>query len=825
MVSETAAILKRESSGDYRGPDLKLYVRDVRDALGKKRSFLVKSWGTVKDAKDAIQQQLTQVPVHAQRLYFGTPLLSSGKELPNYRSLLDAGIYRSGETLLLDISSSDEANSGSSCASSGNDLCVSTSLLRSTPRPLVQTIQHARRAFALGIKPDLIMDGSGGSYYIHDVKKNKIAVFKPADEEPYAENNPRGYLPQQVGQEMEGLRRGIAPGEACIREVAAYLLDHEGFADVPMTTLAEARHPTFNTNGARLKVSEGGASIGAHCIGPYYAPHSNGGGVPKKVGSFQEYVRSEGSMDDLSSSKLDVEQVHKIAILDIRLLNADRNPANLLCRRLRDNSLELVPIDHGYCLRSMCDVSWMDWCWLDWPQLKEPLSAKSKDYIQRLDMEADARLLRERLNISDTAIDYIRASTALLKAGVQAGLSLYDIAVLCCRNDNLAETPSLLEHLTAMASELAKVAVENEEWHHATASRALQEQLSPQRNTTFQACGGVKSRDRSSNRFHRCASSGEFLVSLTQEDGDNREKEEELDRERSNLSKALEQQLLNSPPQPPLALSSGSESSADSNEDTKEDAKDEIDQWAHSIIEDSFLAVIPPPIICNSRSESVSSDEGSSCLSSSPNGFWHVRPGSVDDASTSASSYSGFDDDSLGTSPPPYMESFGGPSPKSLAQAPRKASPRRQSSVTFADQHDPSPFEQASPHELEDDERPPVTVLVDPTTRMDYASMAAARSVHRKDSSCSGTSMPRSRSYTALSRSFSSNLSASNPATTTKADKTTVAGEKKAEEHEFYRTYFLKFIDLVISREMARYRRAALPQDPSTAAAAIGAEQ
>ncbi|EEC48598.1 predicted protein, partial [Phaeodactylum tricornutum CCAP 1055/1] len=238
---------------------------------------------------------------------------------------------------------------------------------------------------------------------------NHVAVFKPGDEEPYAENNPRGYL-QQPGQHLS-LREGIAPGEACIREVAAYLLDHDGFSGVPMTTLAEARHPAFNINGARLKVSEGGAS----------------------AGSFQEFIRCECTMDDLSPSKITAEEIHKIAILDIRVMNADRNSANLLCRRLPDNTLVLVPIDHGYCLRSVCDVSWMDWCWLDWPQMKEPLSDKSKMYILNLDIEADARLLRERLSICEDAIDNFRASSLLLKAGVKAGLTLYDIAIMCCR--------------------------------------------------------------------------------------------------------------------------------------------------------------------------------------------------------------------------------------------------------------------------------------------------------------------------------------------------------------------------------------------------------
>ena len=179
----------------------------------------------------------------------------------------------------------------------------------------------------MGYKPELVLDGSGGTYFLHDAKKTKIAVFKPADEEPYAENNPRGYV-RQAGQAM-ALREGVVPGEACMREVAAFLLDHDGFSGVPLTTLAEARHPAFNNNGSRLKVAEGGASIGSHAI-------TSGSGVastnPKKVGSFQEFVRCECTMDDISPSKISPAEVHKIAILDIRLMNADRNSANLLVR-------------------------------------------------------------------------------------------------------------------------------------------------------------------------------------------------------------------------------------------------------------------------------------------------------------------------------------------------------------------------------------------------------------------------------------------------------------------------------------------------------------
>merc|ERR1719410_906921 len=262
------------------------------------------------------------------------------------------------------------------------------------------------------------------------------------------------------------------PGESCLREVAAYLLDHDGFSGVPMTTLAEARHPAFNTNGARLKLAEGGASMGKHSLIDTTATT-----LEKKVGSIQEFVRAECSMDDLSPSKLNVDEVHKIAILDIRLMNADRNAANLLCRRRSDNTLELVPIDHGFCLRTALDIAWFDWCWLDWPQLKKSVSKKTREYILSLDIEDDAHTLKERFNISEEALDLFRASNRILKTGIEMGLNLYDIATMCCRNDNGGVLKSHLEKITSQATELASVAVENGRWHHSAASRALEDQL------------------------------------------------------------------------------------------------------------------------------------------------------------------------------------------------------------------------------------------------------------------------------------------------------------------------------------------------------------
>ena len=57
----------------------------------------------------------------------------------------------------------------------------------------------------------------------------------------------------------------------------------------------------------------------------------------------------------MGSNQFDIEEVHKIGILDIRILNCDRNEANILVRKLailgkekmKGKLLKLIPIDHG----------------------------------------------------------------------------------------------------------------------------------------------------------------------------------------------------------------------------------------------------------------------------------------------------------------------------------------------------------------------------------------------------------------------------------------------------------------------------------------------
>ena len=76
------------------------------------------------------------------------------------------------------------------------------------------------------------------------ISKKPLAVFKPIDEEAFAPNNPRDHV-GPFGSNT--FRAGVLSGEACIREVTAYLLDKDGFSGVPPTTMVETAHDSFKT--------------------------------------------------------------------------------------------------------------------------------------------------------------------------------------------------------------------------------------------------------------------------------------------------------------------------------------------------------------------------------------------------------------------------------------------------------------------------------------------------------------------------------------------------------------------------------------------------
>ncbi|KAM0905665.1 hypothetical protein ACQ4PT_017257 [Festuca glaucescens] len=218
-------------------------------------------------------------------------------------------------------------------------------------------IAEAAGAIASGTRLVPAQGGLGGALLLKDGRSGEhVAVIKPLDDKSSPSNGGGGY-----------------ESKAVLREVAAYLLDHDGFATVSPTAMIKISRPTMETT----------------------------------VASIQRFVAHHYDAGVLGPSRFSVQSVHRVGILDVRLLNIDRHAGNILVKNppTGDGSssaapLELVPIDHGLCLPEQLEDPYFEW--LHWPQASRPFSSAELDYIvvtyiASLDPFKDAEMLRAEL--------------------------------------------------------------------------------------------------------------------------------------------------------------------------------------------------------------------------------------------------------------------------------------------------------------------------------------------------------------------------------------------------------------------------------------------
>jgi hypothetical protein len=322
---------------------------------------------------------------------------------------------------------------------------------------------------------ELTEEGLGGTYLIRASNGEMVAVLKPSEEEPYAAGNPKRDLLVNSNGAIVPPRIGFREGEGYIREVAAFLLDHQSLAGVPLTALVRY--------AGVARAAETGR---------------------EGIASLQQYVPHDSSCEDVGVSIIPADQVHKIALLDIRLLNSDRHAGNMLiCYKQASNeeqlvaeanansnlhesesrkkrsksfgtddapslsrsnefartrrsmhqarSIQLVPIDHGYALGTSLGEVYFEW--MNWPQAEIPLSAELRQYVANLDANHDATIL-SALGFGAANIRNMRIATMLLQKAVAAALTLREIAVIMCREQ--LDAPSKLERIVDDAMALSR---------------------------------------------------------------------------------------------------------------------------------------------------------------------------------------------------------------------------------------------------------------------------------------------------------------------------------------------------------------------------------
>ncbi|KAJ6847995.1 phosphatidylinositol 4-kinase gamma 5-like [Iris pallida] len=284
-----------------------------------------------------------------------------------------------------------------------------------------QLVKDVMKAIKSGVDPIPVHSGLGGAYYFRNRIGESVAIVKPTDEEPFAPNNPKGFVGKALGQ--PGLKRSVRVGETGFREVAAYLLDYDHFANVPPTVLVKITHSIFHVNE------------GVNCGKSHDRQQK---AAISKIASFQQFIPHDFDASDHGTSSFPVAAVHRIGILDIRIFNTDRHAGNLLVRKLEGkdgrfgSQMELVPIDHGLCLPESLEDPYFEW--IHWPQASIPFSDDELEYIAKLDPGRDSDMLRMELPmIHEACLRVLVLCTIFLKEAAAFGLCLAEIGEMMSR--------------------------------------------------------------------------------------------------------------------------------------------------------------------------------------------------------------------------------------------------------------------------------------------------------------------------------------------------------------------------------------------------------
>ncbi|EEF47688.1 phosphatidylinositol 4-kinase gamma 5 [Ricinus communis] len=425
------AVFKSPLSGEYHGSR----KMDGKQPAGRRRVFVQTETGCVLgmeldrgDNAHTVKRRLQlalNVPTEQSSLTFGDMVLNN-----------DLSAVRNDSPLLLTRNYLHRSSSTPCLSPTGKDIQQrdQSALIEilgqsNSFAKMKHLVKDSVKAIKTGVDPIPVHSGLGGAYYFRNSRGESVAIVKPTDEEPFAPNNPKGFVGKALGQ--PGLKRSVRVGETGFREVAAYLLDCDHFANVPPTALVKITHSIFNIND------------GVNGNKP------NKKKQVSKIASFQQFIPHDFDASDHGTSSFPVSAVHRIGILDIRIFNTDRHAGNLLVRKLdrvgRFGQVELIPIDHGLCLPETLEDPYFEW--IHWPQASIPFSDDELEYIEKLDPVRDCDMLRRELPmIREACLRVLVLCTIFLKEAAAASLCLAEIGEMMSREFRAGEEePSELE--------------------------------------------------------------------------------------------------------------------------------------------------------------------------------------------------------------------------------------------------------------------------------------------------------------------------------------------------------------------------------------------
>eukprot|EP00128_Syssomonas_multiformis_P018432 Colp12_sorted_trinity150504_noHs@12420 len=202
-------------------------------------------------------------------------------------------------------------------------------------------IEEANAAIAAGVHPVRIVQGSSGSYFVRNREGKIIGVFKPKNEEPYGQLNPKWtkWFHKTCCPWCFG-RSCLIPNQGYLSEAGASVVDTKlGLHVVPRTKVVKLASPAFNYSAfhrARAK----------------HTKHR----LPPKIGSFQTFVNgfkdasvllSKFEKEPLAPSVQEqfIDQFQRLVVLDYICRNTDRGNDNWLIK-VEDPEVEDMKEDH-----------------------------------------------------------------------------------------------------------------------------------------------------------------------------------------------------------------------------------------------------------------------------------------------------------------------------------------------------------------------------------------------------------------------------------------------------------------------------------------------
>uniref|UniRef100_A0A6J0SQN0 Phosphatidylinositol 4-kinase type 2 n=1 Tax=Pogona vitticeps TaxID=103695 RepID=A0A6J0SQN0_9SAUR len=298
-------------------------------------------------------------------------------------------------------------------AASGNVGCTAQMNFFMDEDPeFAEIMQRVEQAIECGVFPERISQGSSGSYFVKDSKRNTIGVFKPKSEEPYGHLNPKWtkYFHKICCPCCFG-RGCLVPNQGYLSETGAYLVDSKlGLGVVPKTKVVWIVSETFNYSAIDRAKSRG-KKYALEKV-PKVGKKFHRIGLPPKVGSFQLFVEGYKEADywlrkfetdplPENTRKQFQSEFEKLVVLDYVIRNTDRGNDNWLVRYEKQNDgielsdkdiqwtnekepiIKIAAIDNGLAFPFKHPDEWraypFHWAWL--PQAKVPFSQETVDLV------------------------------------------------------------------------------------------------------------------------------------------------------------------------------------------------------------------------------------------------------------------------------------------------------------------------------------------------------------------------------------------------------------------------------------------------------------